>query len=100
MWGRRFTRSGWLQLSALTLAVLTLVFFVFAPVATVSVSLDLPPASATPEPTPVGEVVQLAGMQAVGFVVIGLAVGVVAALVWLVIWTARRIIRAQPKSDS
>jgi len=96
MFGRRITRSGWLQLGALAFAVFAVLFLIFAPITTVSITLDLPPAGATPKPVEPRDLFALAGLDAVVLAFIG----VVAALVWLVIWTARRIIGAQPKIDS
>lgn len=91
MFGRRFTRTGWLQLGALAFAVLAVLFLIFAPVGTVSIGLDFAPAQALPM-----SFVDWGMLIAIALV----ALSMVGVLIWLVVWTARKIIRAQTKSDA
>jgi hypothetical protein len=96
MLGRRLTTKGWLQLGALGVAVLTLLFLICAPLATVSIRLDLPPASAARHPITSSQWIGLA--EVLGFLLA--SIGVPILIIWLVIRTALRIVRAQPKSDA
>lgn len=95
LFGRRITKSGWLSLSVLVLAVLVMIFLVCAPLATISVKIDLPPASATPRPPTPSEWLTMFAFTFGGLAAVFLLVGVP---IWLVVGTARRIIRAQPKA--
>lgn len=99
MFGRRFTKKGWLQLGALAVAVVALLLVIVAPLATVRVRVNLPARSPHPSPPPPAESLRIAAIYAVELAVFCLVLGVIALLAWLLLRTARRIIRAQPKSD-
>jgi hypothetical protein len=100
MFGRRFNSSGLLKLGALALAVLFVLFVICAPLATISIKIDLPPTDATPKPmTSADWLFQIAWVVG-ALLTIGLVVGLVIAAVRLVIRTALKIIRAQPKAES
>ena len=94
MFGRRITKSGWLRLSLLALVVLAMIFLLCAPIATISVKIDLPPASATPRPPTSSEWLTMFAFIIGGLAGVFLLVGVP---IWLVVRTATRIIRDQPK---
>lgn len=48
MFGRRISRSGWLKLTGLAVVVILVIGLVCAPIATVGIRVDLPPASTVP----------------------------------------------------
>jgi hypothetical protein len=96
MFGRRFTRKGWVQLSALALVVLIVLIILVAPMATITIRIDLPPATAKPEPVKLSDWLTLfallVGAPIAAILLFGLPL-------WLVIRTASRIIRAQPRAE-
>ena len=100
MFRRRFTKKGWLQLSALAAAALALLFLIVAPLATLTVRIDLPAVSASSKPMPTSELLAAIGGLTIAFLVICLWVGAIVALTWLAPKMARKIIEAQPKSDA
>ena len=81
-------------MGCLALAVLALVILLCAPLSTVTIRVDLPPADAAPM-SGSDWLVFLAWVCG-GLVVVPLIIGVP---IWLVIRTARRIILAQPEAD-
>ncbi len=89
------TKSGRLKLIGLALVALVFILLFIAPVATVSIKIDLPPASGpTRSPTPAEW-----GTGA-AFVVVSLLV--VVAMIGVPIWLVRsawKIIKDQPKSE-
>ena len=94
MFGRKFTKSAWLKLGGLTLAVFALVFIVCAPLATVTVRIDLPPASITPKPPSASEWLIAIALPIGAFATVSL---LIVAAIWLIVRTARKIILSQPE---
>jgi hypothetical protein len=96
LFGRRITRSGWLKLGGLASVVLFIVFIFCAPLVTISVKIDLPPASANLRPATSSDWLTffawLFGAMAAVIVLIGMPI-------WLVVRAARKIIQAQPKAN-
>ena len=89
------TKSGRLKLIGLALAALVFILLFIAPLATVSIKIDLPPASGpTRSPTPAEW-----GTGA-AFVLVSLLV--VVAMIGVPIWLVRsvwKIIQAEPKAE-
>ena len=96
MFGRQISRSGWLRLIGLAVLVISAIVLACAPLATISIRVDLPPASAAPRTPTASEV-----MAALSWLIAELnaACLVIGVPVWLVIRTARKIIQSQPKAD-
>jgi hypothetical protein len=96
LFGRRITRSGWLQLGGLALVVLVVLAILCAPLPTISVKIDLPPASANPQPATSSDWLTffawLFGALAATTLLIGIPI-------WFVVMVARKIIKAQPKAS-
>ena len=95
MFGRRMTRSGRLKLIGLAFAALAFILVLIAPLATISIKVDLPPASGpTRSPTPAEW-----GTGA-AFVLVSLfaLVAMIGVPIWI-IRSAWKIIMAQPKAE-
>lgn len=94
MFGRQITRSGWLKLAALAVGVAVFVFLISAPLMTISVKVDLPPATGAQEPTPLSDWLQMFAW--IGGFVAGLFLLIICPC-WLIIRTATKIIQREPK---
>jgi len=93
LFGRRITPSGWLKLGGLAFVVLAILFIICAPLTTISVRVDLPPPTATSKPMTASEWVGLLFVLNAALLFLIL----LGAAVWLVMRTAIKIVRAQPK---
>ena len=96
MFGRRISRSAWLKLVGLAVVAILAIVLACAPMASISIRVDLPPASAVPRTPTASEWLASLAWLIGGLAVMCLVFGVP---VWLVIRTARKIIRSQPKAD-
>jgi flagellar biogenesis protein FliO len=77
--------------------VAVVIFIIVAPLITISVTIDLPPASATQKPISTLEWVAMIGLDVGALLGAILFIGLPA---WLVVRTARKIIENQPKANS
>ena len=95
MFGRRMTKSGRLKLIGLALGALVFVLLFIAPLATVSIKIDLPPASGPTRSPTLAE-----WGTGAAFIVVSLLV--VVAMIGLPIWLVRsawKIFASQPKDE-
>ena len=99
MFGRRFTRSGWIKLRGLAFVVALILFIILAPLSSFTIRVSLPSASATPKPVTQAEWLGMLGGELIFLLVLALLVGLVTTSVLLVVRTAQKIIREQPRSD-
>jgi hypothetical protein len=87
------TRSGWIRLGALAFIVALGLFILCAPMATMSITVSLPPSSTAPTPPTPAEWFNFALILGG---VLGL-IGLIVFAIWLAIRTARGILRDQPR---
>ena len=96
MFGRRISRSAWLKLIGLAVVVILAIALACAPMAMISIRVDLPPVSAVPRTPTSSEWLAALAWLIGGLAAVYLVLGVP---VWLVVRIAMKIIWSQPIAD-
>jgi predicted Co/Zn/Cd cation transporter (cation efflux family) len=97
MFGRRLTRAGSLKMLGLALASLAWIFMLCAPLASISIRVDLPPAAKAVTLTSPEWVTLFALPLGVMAAVAAFIALFIALPVWMVVVTARKILRTLPR---